>query len=69
MSFRATGWVRYWLRMVDPNVLENCGIDSKVYTGYALHGIERITNPKYQVKDCACSENDLLLEQFRRHID
>ena len=38
--------------MVDPNVLELNGIDSKVYSGYALGmGIERITNLKYQVKD------------------
>ena len=47
--------------MVDPNVLENCGIDSKVYSGYALGmGIERITNLKYQVKDLRMfSENDV----------
>ena len=42
--------------MVDPNVLELNGIDSKVYSGYALGmGIERITNLKYQVKDLVCS--------------
>ena len=46
--------------MVDPNVLENCGIDSKVYSGYAFGmGVERITNLKYQVKDLRMfSEND-----------
>ena len=46
--------------MVDPNVLEACGIDSRVYSGYALGmGIERITNLKYQVKDLRMfSEND-----------
>ena len=64
-----TGWVEILgCGMVDPNVLENCGIDSKVYTGYALGmGIERITNLKYQVKDLRMfSENDLrFLEQFR----
>jgi phenylalanyl-tRNA synthetase alpha chain len=54
--------------MVDPSVLENCGIDSKVYTGFALGmGIERITNLKYQVKDLRMfSENDQrFLEQFK----
>lgn len=64
-----TGWVEILgCGMVDPNVLENCGIDSKQYTGYALGmGIERITNLKYQVKDLRMfSENDLrFLEQFR----
>ncbi len=64
-----TGWVEILgCGMVDPNVLENCDIDSKQYTGYALGmGIERITNLKYQVKDLRMfSENDLrFLEQFR----
>lgn len=63
-----TGWVEILgCGMVDPNVLENCGIDSKVYTGYALGmGIERITNLKYRVKDLRMfSENDVrFLEQF-----
>ena len=64
-----TGWVEILgCGMVDPNVLDNCGIDSKVYSGYALGmGIERITNLKYQVKDLRMfSENDLrFMEQFR----
>ncbi len=63
-----TGWVEILgCGMVDPNVLENCGIDSKIYTGYALGmGIERITNLKYQVKDLRMfSENDIrFLRQF-----
>lgn len=63
-----TGWVEILgCGMVDPNVLENCGIDSKVYTGYALGmGIERITNLKYRVKDLRLfSENDIrFLKQF-----
>ncbi|GHU63007.1 phenylalanine--tRNA ligase alpha subunit [Bacteroidia bacterium] len=63
-----TGWVEILgCGMVDPNVLENCGIDSKVYSGYALGmGIERITNLKYQVKDLRLfSENDVrFLRQF-----
>lgn len=64
-----TGWVEILgCGMVDPNVLENCGIDSKVYTGYALGmGIERITNLKYRVKDLRMfSENDKrFLEEFK----
>jgi len=54
--------------MVDPNVLENRGIDIHIYAGYALGmGIERITNLKYQVKDLRMfSENDVrFLDQFR----
>lgn len=64
-----TGWVEILgCGMVDPNVLENCGIDSKIYSGYAFGmGIERITNLKYQVKDLRMfSENDVrFLEQFK----
>ena len=63
-----TGWVEILgCGMVDPNVLENCGIDSKVYTGFALGmGIERITNLKYRVKDLRMfSENDVrFLREF-----
>jgi phenylalanyl-tRNA synthetase alpha chain len=63
-----TGWVEILgCGMVDPNVLDNCGIDSKKYTGYALGmGIERITNLKYRVKDLRMfSENDVrFLKQF-----
>lgn len=63
-----TGWVEILgCGMVDPNVLDACGIDSKVYSGYALGmGIERITNLKYQVKDLRLfSENDVrFLEEF-----
>ena len=53
--------------MVDPNVLENCGIDSKKYTGYAFGmGIERIAMLKYGVKDLRLFfENDVrFLKQF-----
>ena len=63
-----TGWVEILgCGMVDPNVLELCGIDSKVYTGYAFGlGVERITNLKYQVSDLRMfSENDTrFLEEF-----
>lgn len=65
---KGTGWVEILgCGMVDPNVLEACGIDSTVYTGYALGmGIERVTNLKYQVKDLRMfSENDKrFLEEF-----
>jgi phenylalanyl-tRNA synthetase alpha chain len=53
--------------MVDPNVLENCGIDSKKYTGFAFGmGIERIAMLKYGVKDLRLFfENDVrFLKQF-----
>ena len=53
--------------MVDPNVLDACGIDSKVYSGYAFGmGVERITNLKYQVADLRMfSENDVrFLREF-----
>lgn len=56
-----TGWVEILgCGMVDPNVLELNGIDSKIYSGYALGmGIERITNLKYRVNDLRLfSEND-----------
>ena len=65
---KGTGWVEILgCGMVDPNVLEANGIDSKVYSGYALGmGIERITNLKYQVKDLRMfSENDVrFLKEF-----
>lgn len=64
-----TGWVEILgCGMVDPNVLEACGIDSKVYSGYALGmGVERIANLKYRVKDLRMfSENDVrFLEEFK----
>ncbi len=63
-----TGWVEILgCGMVHPNVLDNCGIDSNKYTGFAFGmGIERITMLKYQIKDLRLfSENDLrFLKQF-----
>lgn len=63
-----TGWVEIGgSGMVDPNVLEACGIDSKTYSGFAFGmGIERITMLKYQIDDIRLfSENDLrFLKQF-----
>lgn len=67
-----TGWVEILgCGMVDPNVLENCGISSKEYSGFAFGmGIERITNLKYRVKDLRMfSENDIrFLKQFTSAI-
>ena len=65
---KRTGWVEILgCGMVHPAVLDNCGIDSKKYTGFAFGmGIERITMLLYQVKDLRLfSENDLrFLQQF-----
>jgi len=67
---KQSGWVEIGgSGMVDPNVLENCGIDSKKYTGFAFGmGIERIAMLKYQIKDLRLfTENDVrFLSQFRR---
>lgn len=65
---KQTGWVEILgCGMVDTNVLEANGIDSKKYKGYAFGmGVERITNLKYQVKDLRLfSENDIrFLDEF-----
>ncbi|WP_157569312.1 phenylalanine--tRNA ligase subunit alpha [Mucilaginibacter arboris] len=67
-----SGWVEILgCGMVDPNVLENCGIDPEKYTGFAFGmGIERITNLKYQIRDLRLfSENDIrFLKQFQTEI-
>jgi phenylalanyl-tRNA synthetase alpha chain len=63
-----TGWLEILgCGMVDPAVLESCGIDSKEYSGFAFGmGIERITQLKYKVNDLRLySENDVrFLKQF-----
>ncbi len=65
---KKTGWVEILgCGMVHPNVLENCGIDSEKYTGFAFGmGIERITMLTYRIKDLRLfSENDIrFLKQF-----
>ena len=66
-------WKNGWLEilgsgLVDPNVLKNCGIDSKEYSGFAFGmGIERIAMLKYGIDDLRLfSENDKrFLKQFR----
>ncbi|HAA18415.1 MAG TPA: phenylalanine--tRNA ligase subunit alpha [Cytophagales bacterium] len=64
-----TGWVEILgSGMVDPNVLEACGIDPDVYSGFAFGmGIERQAMLKYQVNDLRLfSENDVrFLKQFQ----
>lgn len=64
-----SGWVEILgCGMVDPNVLENCGIDSKKYSGFAFGmGIERIANLKFEIKDLRLfSENDVrFLKQYK----
>lgn len=69
---KKTGWVEILgCGMVDPNVLENCGTDSREFTGFAFGmGIERITNLRYSVKDLRFfSENDVrFLQQFNHCI-
>ena len=57
--------------MVDPNVLKNCGINPKEYSGYAFGmGIERIAMLLYQISDIRMFfENDIrFLKQFKSSI-
>ena len=65
---KKTGWVEILgCGEVDPNVLENCGIDSTRYKGYAFGlGLERIANLLYRVSDLRLfSENNVkFLEEF-----
>ena len=69
---KGTGWLEILgCGMVDPAVLENCGIDSKKYTGFAFGmGIERIAMLKYKVDDLRLFyENDIrFLNQFSSSI-
>ena len=66
---KGTGWLEIMgCGMVDPNVLENCGIDSKEYSGFAFGmGIDRIALLLHQINDIRLlSENDIrFLEQFK----
>ena len=66
---KGTGWLEIMgCGMVDPQVLENCNIDSEKYTGYAFGlGIERIAMLIYQIPDIRLFfENDVrFLNQFK----
>ncbi len=69
---KGTGWLEIMgCGMVDPNVLKNCGIDPKEYSGFAFGmGIERIAMLLYQIGDIRMFyENDVrFLEQFKSSI-
>jgi phenylalanyl-tRNA synthetase alpha chain len=69
---KGTGWLEIMgCGMVDPNVLENCGIDAKEYSGFAFGmGIDRIALLLYQIPDIRLlSENDVrFLEQFKSSL-
>jgi phenylalanyl-tRNA synthetase alpha chain len=66
---KGTGWLEIMgCGMVDPNVLDNCGIDSKEFSGFAFGmGIDRIALLLHQISDIRLlSENDIrFLEQFK----
>ena len=66
---KGTGWLEIMgCGMVDPNVLTNCGIDAKKYSGFAFGmGIDRIALLLHQVNDIRLlSENNLrFLKQFK----
>jgi len=70
---KGTGWLEILgCGMVDPNVLEASGIDSKKYSGFAFGmGLERIAMLKWQVNDLRhYFENDLrFLSQFKTAIE
>lgn len=65
---KGTGWIEILgAGMVNVKVLENCGIDSNIYKGFAFGmGVERINNILHKVPDIrALFENDLrFLKQF-----
>ncbi len=69
---KGTGWLEIMgCGMVDPNVLESCGIDSKRYSGFAFGmGVERIAMLKYGVEDLRLYfENDVrFLHQFDKAL-
>ena len=69
---KGTGWLEIMgCGMVDPNVLANCNIDSKTYSGFAFGmGIERMAMLLYQIGDIRMFyENDKrFLEQFQSSI-
>ena len=66
---KGTGWIEVLGGgMVNPKVLEMCGIDSKKYSGFAFGmGVERLSNLKYNITDMrSLYENDMrFLKQFR----
>ena len=69
---KGTGWLEIMgCGMVDPNVLENCKINSNDFSGFAFGmGIERITMLLYQIEDIRILyENDSrFINQFKNSI-
>ncbi|MGY8919535.1 MAG: phenylalanine--tRNA ligase subunit alpha [Flavobacteriales bacterium] len=69
---KGTGWLEIMgCGMVDPNVLDNCGIDSKKYSGFAFGmGIDRIALLLHQINDIRLlSENDTrFIKQFKSSL-
>lgn len=69
---KGTGWLEIMgCGMVDPNVLENCKIDSNKFSGFAFGmGIERIAMLLYQIEDIRILyENDIRFNsQFKDSI-
>lgn len=69
---KGTGWLEIMgCGMVDPNVLEASGIDSKIYSGFAFGmGVERIAMLKWQVRDLRLYfENDIrFLKEFQTSV-
>lgn len=70
---KGTGWLEILgCGMVDPNVLEAAGIDSRKYSGFAFGmGVERIAMLKWQVNDLRhYFENDLrFLREFSSCVE
>lgn len=66
---KGTGWIEILgAGIINPKVLENCGIDSSVYSGFAFgFGIERIAMIKYGIPDMRILfENDVrFLKEFK----
>lgn len=66
---KGTGWLEVLgCGMIDPNVLESCGLDPEKYSGYAFGlGIDRLTMLRYGIKDIRdMFDNDVrFLHQFK----
>ena len=69
---KGTGWLEIMgCGMIDPNVLDNCKIDSSKYSGFAFGmGIERIAMLLYQIEDIRILyDNDIrFINQFKNSI-
>ncbi len=65
---KGSGWIEILgCGMVHPSVLEECGIDPEIYSGFAFGmGLDRIAMLKYEIEDIRLFfENDMrFIEQF-----